>query len=1474
MPQDSAPQNNLVAAQAHIQQLSQQLVAEREAARQAQAQLQTQLEQQQQRINQLEAREAAYWYLFDHNPQPMWVYDLETLRFLAVNAAAVAKYGYSAAEFLAMTIVAIRPPEEVPRLLKNIAQVDEGLDLAGIWQHCLRDGRVIQVKITSYALDFAGRRAELVMAEDVTAQIEAEQALRRSEERYRFLVEFAPQLTWSADSLGRNLYASPRMGAYVGIPTEQLLNFDWELAVHPDDLARVHDRWMESVQTGKPYETEYRMRRADGEYRWHLIQAIRVQQGPEMEWLGLATEIHDRKRAELALADWNQSLEQLNQSLEQTILDRTTALSASEARLQGLLDASLATTYSCRPDGDYACTYISNNVEALLGYTAAEFCARADFWERQLHPADAPQVRARVARLGQDGILKHEYRLRHREGHYIWVRDELTLLRDAAGQPTEVVGYVVDIRDRKQAEQDLQTSEQRLRLALEAANAMVWERDLATNTVLWGGDSDLRTPTSMTHDQGMALIHPDDRPAWEAAYARAIATGTGFQLEHRIALPANPDQYRWFQTHAQVTTDVHGTPTQIVGLSLDITTRIQQETHLKRQLATIEAAIDGIAITLDNTFLYVNRAHLDLFGYTQAEELLGQSWSILYAPAEIVRFEQEVVPLLVREQHWSGEAVAVRKDGTTFEQRLSLTVTDDGFVICITEDISDRKQAELERQQLMDRLTLALQAGAIGIWDWDMVHDALWDDRMYAIYGLQDLGRPITYQDWRDRVDPKDLNRVEAQLQAATTTQAPFNAEFRIRRPDGELRWVQAVAKTYCDHQGNPIRMVGINHDITDRKRTEVELQKSEEELRLFIATSSDIVYRMSADWQEVQPLDGKNFIASADQPSQSWMASYIPPEEQPKVWATIKASLAAKCPYELEHRVIRKDGSLGWVFSRAIPVLDAQGDIVEWFGTASDISDRKQVERELQASQAYFQGIVTDQTELICRFLPDGTLTFVNQAYCQFFHKSPADLIGHRFTPLLPEEDQDIPRAHFRRLSVDHPVITYEHRVIAPDGSIHWQQWTDRAFFAPDGTPLEYQAVGHDITPLKAAEAQLRHSNQELQRATRLKDEFLANMSHELRTPLNAILGMTEGLQEEIFGIVNEKQLHALRTIEKSANHLLSLINDILDVAKIESGHINLDYSPVPIAHLCSSSLDFVKPQALKKRIQLTSQIPAPLPTLVIDEIRMRQVLLNLLTNAVKFTPAGGTVTLTAVLIPPDPETSQPGTLRLSITDNGIGIAAENIPKLFQPFVQIDSALNRQQMGTGLGLALVKQIVELHGGQIGLTSELGVGSCFTVDLPYAADGISVLPSVAAPTPPRPRPAPPTDRALTPLPAPVILLAEDNFDNVAMLSGYLEAKGYRLIYAQDGQQALDQALSHHPDLILMDVQMPGMDGLEATQRIRQQDSLRETPIIVLTALAMQGDRERCLAAGADDYLSKPVRLRQLDTVIQELLAHR
>jgi PAS domain S-box-containing protein len=417
---------------------------------------------------------------------------------------------------------------------------------------------------------------------------------------------------------------------------------------------------------------------------------------------------------------------------------------------------------------------------------------------------------------------------------------------------------------------------------------------------------------------------------------------------------------------------------------------------------------------------------------------------------------------------------------------------------------------------------------------------------------------------------------------------------------------------------------------------------------------------------------------------------------------------------------------------------------------------------------------------------------------------------------------------------------------------------------------------------------ADLSLANTELARAVRAKDEFLATMSHELRTPLNAILGLAEALQEEIYGPLTERQVKSLITIERSGHHLLSLINDILDMSKIEAGHLKLQVEAVTIDSLCRSSLQFIRQQARKKQISVTFEIDSALAmeytgehqvvyspdkvpaTILADERRMKQILINLLTNAVKFTPDNGKVGLQVKA------NIEKHTVDFTVWDTGIGIAPEDQQRLFKPFVQIDSSLSRQYEGTGLGLALVMRLTELHGGSISVTSEPGVGSQFTVSLPvqheqesHEEKPLTAECSLLYPSPDL------SSYPLAPLsiPGPRILLAEDNESNVITITDYLTAKGYETMVARNGIEAIELVREYPPVLILMDMQMPRMDGLDAIRHIRSNPNLARIPIIAITALTMTGDRERCLESGANEYLSKPVRLKHLCSLIEHYVSH-
>jgi signal transduction histidine kinase/CheY-like chemotaxis protein len=429
-----------------------------------------------------------------------------------------------------------------------------------------------------------------------------------------------------------------------------------------------------------------------------------------------------------------------------------------------------------------------------------------------------------------------------------------------------------------------------------------------------------------------------------------------------------------------------------------------------------------------------------------------------------------------------------------------------------------------------------------------------------------------------------------------------------------------------------------------------------------------------------------------------------------------------------------------------------------------------------------------------------------------------------------------------------------------------------------------DQMAIAISNAKRRKAEADLRESNirlekaianagrmaREAQAANIAKSEFLANMSHELRTPLNAILALSEALIEEVRGPLNERQKTSLQNIEVSGRHLLDLINDVLDLAKVESGHLDISPQWLPIFEVCEACLTFVREMAHAKNLELTFQSDNLITHILADPKRLRQMLVNLLSNAVKFTPTGGRVNLAVTTM------AEREAVCFSVEDTGIGIAPENLNHLFKPFTQLDSSLSRKHEGTGLGLVLVRHLTELHGGSISVESEPEKGSRFSIILPAGkaespVPGFTQLTASQNPaTPLRNNPSlnPPKQSF------PSILLAEDNEANIDAVGEYLRDMGFWVSVARDGMEAVAVAQNIRPDIILMDIQMPRMDGLETTRRLRQNPACQNTPVIALTALAMPGDRQRCLEAGADDYLVKPVGMKNLVATIHRLLEEK
>jgi PAS domain S-box-containing protein len=552
----------------------------------------------------------------------------------------------------------------------------------------------------------------------------------------------------------------------------------------------------------------------------------------------------------------------------------------------------------------------------------------------------------------------------------------------------------------------------------------------------------------------------------------------------------------------------------------------------------------------------------------------------------------------------------------------------------------------------------------------------------------------------------------------------------------------------------------------------------------------------------------------------------------------------------------------------------------------ARDITESTKVEDALRESEQRYRTLIENQEEGIALLDNKASFFFANQAADSIFGVQIGGLFRHNLQEFLMPEQFVVVTADMENHLLGEKT-SYELEITRPDGKKRNLLVTATAQSAPDKTTNATFCIFRDITERKQAELALQKLNAELEqrvdertaelstanaalaRASRLKDEFLASMSHELRTPLTAVLNLSEALQEQTYGPLTEKQFKSLRTIEESGRHLLGLINDILDLSKVEAGYLNLEIDECSVVDICQSSLQLVKGMAQKKHQNISFVSKPESFQLRADTRRLKQMLVNLLSNAIKFTPEGGLIGLSVEADDIDK------VVQFTVWDNGIGIATEDLPKLFRPFTQLDSGLSRQQTGTGLGLALVQRMADLHGGSVRVESTPGQGSRFTIILPWITTPLDYMTSRKRTTGfLHHQTQPLTSQSTASDTPPLILLADDNETSVNTYSDYLQAKGFQVAIAHDGEEAIRMAEKLYPDLILMDIQMPGVDGLEATRRIRKHPDqhIATIPVIALTALAMPGDRELCLGAGANEYLSKPVSLAVLIRAIETQLA--
>ena len=571
------------------------------------------------------------------------------------------------------------------------------------------------------------------------------------------------------------------------------------------------------------------------------------------------------------------------------------------------------------------------------------------------------------------------------------------------------------------------------------------------------------------------------------------------------------------------------------------------------------------------------------------------------------------------------------------------------------------------------------------------------------------------------------------------------------------------------------------------------------------------------------------------------------------------KASRGIEDIYELTY--IRKDGSRFPAVVSVTALRDAQGAIIGYLLIGTDNTARKLVEAEqkksdqrLRDQQFYTRSLIESNIDALMTTDPSGIITDVNKQMEALTGCTRDELIGAPFKSYFTDPERA--EAGIKLVLSEKKVTDYELTACARDGKQTVVSYNATTFYDRGRTLQGVFAAARDVTERKRVEAELREAKANAESASRTKSDFLASMSHEIRTPMNAIMGIADLLAKTALSPEQDKYVQIFR---RAGDNLLNLINDILDLSKVEASQLELERTGFSLNDLLEKVTEMVAVRAHEKGLALVCEIAPNVPTdLVGDSTRLRQVLLNLLGNAIKFTEAGEV----ALRVAPDADSSVPTALRFTISDTGIGIPGEKLGRVFERFTQADSSTTRRFGGSGLGLTISKRLVELMGGRIWAESSVGKGSVFSFAVPLEIwAGASRRAAVPVGTGPE-----------LPLPALRILLAEDSPDNCTITVAYLQDTPYRVEIAENGAIACEKFTAGQYDLVLMDRQMPVMDGLTATRTIRAWEQANDrppTPVIALTASALKGDREMCLAAGCTAYLSKPIKQEVLLQAIKE-----
>ncbi len=1130
--------------------------------------------------------------------------------------------------------------------------------------------------------------------------------------------------------------------------------------------------------------------------------------------------------------------------------------------------------------------YVNDVFARMTGYAASELIGkrRLDL----VHPDDRARIREiSASRLKKKNVESCEYRMLGKSGESRWVVETLSSCAGETGRLA--LANVVAAPQSRQDGLSAVFGEEQARTIIDNMQEGYFIVDHRGN-MRFVNDATCRL-LGYSREELIgknARVFTDEKNYLSIREAFGKVFNTGVPVKGLEYIYNRKDGLHGYaELSISLMRDKDGTPVGFHGISYDITARKHSEALIleseKRYRMIVEHIREAIFTTdFQLRYTYVSPSSLQITGYTP-EEIVHMPISGLLTPASYDAAHHAVAAALGREfgddpvdphRLRTVEVEMFHKSGEKIWLEITATFTRDESgkaigILMTGRDITERKKTQdaLAQSEKLYRMIVENMHDSILTTDLNLNYTYISpSETRISGYTPEEL-RQMTLE---EQMLPESLAVVEKvfaeqfEIEFHDPTADPnrrATMELKFYSKDGRLYWQETTGSFIRDENGKATGIMFVGRDITEQKRMAEELRKKEELLRMITDNMTDMISVTDFKGHVIyrSPSSFRKLGLTAEQGLNTSLFDIVHPADLEPCLTLFSQGIANQSPTSIEIRVRHADGHYIWIESVGDGFRDFKGEVIGIIVSSRDISDRKLAEENLLRSEAKYRSIFDNSTEGIFQNALDGKFITVNPAMAKILgYDSPEDFLTARGYITQSCVDSSVIKALYKQMQTQSHLYDYEMKLYRKNGQIIDVALNAHRVCDEAGQILYFEGRLIDITEKKRIE-EFKLAKELAERADRAKSEFLANMSHEIRTPMNAIVGFAGlALKQDLPVKVRDY----LSKIDNSSQSLLGLINDILDFSKMEAGRLTFETIPFDLRDILKKISDMFSFKAAQKGVELMISVDENVPcALVGDPLRLEQILVNFAGNAIKFTDTGYIALRAGVLI--KEETSC--TLQFTCSDTGVGMTGGQLARLFSAFSQADSSITRKYGGTGLGLAISKRLVEMMHGEITVQSEVDKGSVFTftVELALQQDGKRYDD--------KPVPSPLTVEKN--LAGAKILLVEDNLINQQLACELLSGMGLSVDIAQNGQEALDAVKEASYDAVVMDVQMPVMSGYEAARLIRQDARMKKLPIIAMTAYAMSGAREKCLEAGMNDYISKPIHPDELKTALARWIGH-